>query len=417
MPLSIASCGPFSACRGDPCGVPMVGGRLILNEGPVSHAAVPSPLAARAGWAAQGPPARARRQVDLPSRPDLRRAGGRGDPDFRASRGRGRAQHRQGHAGARGARSSAPARAQWRVHGVGVGGFRQPQGVLDFGNSATGCRLVMGAVAGCPITDDLRRRRLAAQAADAAHPRPGDADGRPGGRHGRGRPAAGHHRGRARSDPDRLPHAGAVGADQVGGAARGAGGARARPPSSRPRRAATTPRSCSRISAPTSPSTPDGAHGRKITLKGEPELVPAPVVVPADPSSAAFPMVAALIVPGSEVILTDVMTNPLRTGLITTLREMGADIETLNLRSDVGEEMADFRVRASALQGRRRAGRARAVDDRRISDPGGGGGLRRRHHAHARPEGIARQGIRPARGRRRRARRPTASRSRSRATT
>jgi 3-phosphoshikimate 1-carboxyvinyltransferase len=75
------------------------------------------------------------------------------------------------------------------------------------------------------------------------------------------------------------------------------------------------------------------------------------VVVPADPSSAAFPMVGALIVPGSEVLLTDVMTNPLRTGLITTLREMGADIEALNVRSDVGEEMADFRVRASALRG------------------------------------------------------------------
>jgi 3-phosphoshikimate 1-carboxyvinyltransferase len=74
-------------------------------------------------------------------------------------------------------------------------------------------------------------------------------------------------------------------------------------------------------------------------------------VVPADPSSAAFPMVAALLVPGSEVILTDVMTNPLRTGLITTLREMGADIETLDRRSDVGEEMADIRVRASALRG------------------------------------------------------------------
>jgi 3-phosphoshikimate 1-carboxyvinyltransferase len=95
----------------------------------------------------------------------------------------------------------------------------------------------------------------------------------------------------------------------------------------------------------------EGAGGRKITLKGEPELVPAPVVVPADPSSAAFPMVAALLVPGSEVVLTGVMTNPLRTGLITTLREMGADIDALELRSDVGEEMADFRVRASALRG------------------------------------------------------------------
>jgi 3-phosphoshikimate 1-carboxyvinyltransferase len=56
-------------------------------------------------------------------------------------------------------------------------------------------------------------------------------------------------------------------------------------------------------------------------------------------------------VPGSDVILTDVMTNPLRTGLITTLREMGADIQTLDLRGDGGEEMADFRVRAQALHG------------------------------------------------------------------
>jgi 3-phosphoshikimate 1-carboxyvinyltransferase len=95
---------------------------------------------------------------------------------------------------------------------------------------------------------------------------------------------------------------------------------------------------------------PEGEHGRKITLTGEPELAPAAVVVPADPSSAAFPLVAALIVPGSDVTLTDVMTNPLRTGLITTLREMGADIETLNVR-DAGEELADFRVRASALKG------------------------------------------------------------------
>jgi len=95
----------------------------------------------------------------------------------------------------------------------------------------------------------------------------------------------------------------------------------------------------------------EGAQGRKITLRGEVELAPAPVVVPADPSSAAFPLVAALLVPGSEVILTDVMTNPLRTGLTVTLREMGAHIEALDLRSDGGEEMADLRVRASALRG------------------------------------------------------------------
>ena len=97
-------------------------------------------------------------------------------------------------------------------------------------------------------------------------------------------------------------------------------------------------------------SAPEGEHGRRITLLGQPELVPAPVIVPADPSSAAFPLVAALIVPGSELVLDNVMTNPLRTGLITTLREMGASIEPLNIR-DTGEEVADFRVRAAALRG------------------------------------------------------------------
>jgi 3-phosphoshikimate 1-carboxyvinyltransferase len=98
-------------------------------------------------------------------------------------------------------------------------------------------------------------------------------------------------------------------------------------------------------------SEPDGPHGRKITLQGQPELAAATVVVPADPSSAAFPIVAALILPGSDLVLTGVMTNPLRTGLVTTLIEMGAEIETLATRTDAGEPMADLRVRASALRG------------------------------------------------------------------
>ena len=76
-----------------------------------------------------------------------------------------------------------------------------------------------------------------------------------------------------------------------------------------------------------------------------------PEIVPADPSSAAFPMVAALIVPGSEVILDGVMTNPLRTGLYATLREMGANIEELDRRTEGGEDVADLRVRFSALRG------------------------------------------------------------------
>lgn len=74
-------------------------------------------------------------------------------------------------------------------------------------------------------------------------------------------------------------------------------------------------------------------------------------MVPADPSSAAFPIVAALIVPGSDIVLTDVMTNPLRTGLFTTLREMGASIEESDIRGDAGEPMAAFRIRASKLVG------------------------------------------------------------------
>ena len=84
---------------------------------------------------------------------------------------------------------------------------------------------------------------------------------------------------------------------------------------------------------------------------GQPELEPANVVVPADPSSAAFPLVAALLVPGSDLILDAVMTNPLRTGLLTTLREMGANIEAVATRDDGGEEVADLRVRNSALKG------------------------------------------------------------------
>jgi cytidylate kinase len=75
------------------------------------------------------------------------------------------------------------------------------------------------------------------------------------------------------------------------------------------------------------------------------------VTIPADPSSAAFPLVAALIVPGSEVVVRDVMLNPTRTGLITTLEEMGADLTLSNRRDEGGEEVADITVRSSQLKG------------------------------------------------------------------
>jgi 3-phosphoshikimate 1-carboxyvinyltransferase len=95
----------------------------------------------------------------------------------------------------------------------------------------------------------------------------------------------------------------------------------------------------------------EGGGGRRITLTGQPELAPAPIVVPADPSSAAFPLVAALITPGSDVLLEGVMMNPLRTGLLTTLAEMGASVEQLGMRTEGGEEVANLRARSGTLRG------------------------------------------------------------------
>jgi 3-phosphoshikimate 1-carboxyvinyltransferase len=222
--------------------------------------------------------------------------------------------------------------------------------VLDFGNSGTGCRLVMGAVAGCPITagfdgDASLRKRPMKRILDpvgligARVVRTGEGGRLPLTLQG------------AR-DPMPIVYRTPVPSAQIKSAvllaALAAPGATTVIESEASRD--HTERLLTHFGAEVTVEA-EGAHGRKITLKGEPELAPAPVVVPADPSSAAFPMVAALIVPGSELILADVMTNPLRTGLITTLRDMGAEIETLNVRSDVGEEMADFRVCACALHG------------------------------------------------------------------
>src|SRR6476469_1916081 len=251
---------------------------------------------------------------------------------------------------ARGATVERTGEGAWRVHGVGVGGFREPQSVLDFGNSGTGCRLVMGAVAGCPVTatfdgDASLRKRPMKRILD-----PVELIG--------ARAVSATDGGRlpitlaGARDPLPVVYRTPVPSAQIKSAVLLAGLAAPgetvviETEASRDH----TERLLKHFGADIAVET-EGAEGRKITLKGEPELAPAPVVVPADPSSAAFPMVAALIVPGSEVILTAVMTNPLRTGLIVTLREMGADIEALDVRSDGGEEMADLRIRGSALRG------------------------------------------------------------------
>ncbi len=238
----------------------------------------------------------------------------------------------------------------WSVRGVGVAGFAQPQVPLDFGNSGTGCRLVMGAVAGCPITaifdgDASLRGRPMRRVLD-----PLELMG--------ARVAASGAGGRlpltleGARDPLPIVYRTPVASAQIKSAVLLAGLA--------------APGTTTVIESEASRdhtelmlqhfgaqlvSTREGSHGRKILLTGQPELHAAEVVVPADPSSAAFPIVAALIVEGSDIVLSDVMTNPLRTGLFTTLREMGGLIEESAGRGDAGEPMAQLRVRASKLRG------------------------------------------------------------------
>jgi 3-phosphoshikimate 1-carboxyvinyltransferase len=95
----------------------------------------------------------------------------------------------------------------------------------------------------------------------------------------------------------------------------------------------------------------DTAEGRVIELDGQPELVAAPILVPGDPSSAAFLLVAALLVPGSALVVENVGLNPLRTGLFATLREMGAKLTVQNARTEGGEPVGDILAEYSALHG------------------------------------------------------------------
>ena len=238
---------------------------------------------------------------------------------------------------------------EWRVHGVGVGGFREPAGKLDFGNSGTGCRLMLGAVAGCPITatfdgDASLRSRPMKRVLDPLE--------RMGAR------ATVSNDGRlpltlvGARDPLPIVFRSPVPSAQLKSATLLAG-------LSAPGETVVIEAEATRDHTEKMLThfgaqirvEHEGHHGRRITLTGQPELVPKPVVVPADPSSAAFPLVAALIAPGSEVIVEGVMMNPLRTGLFTTLKEMGASIDLLDTRIEGGEDVADLRVRAGALRG------------------------------------------------------------------
>jgi 3-phosphoshikimate 1-carboxyvinyltransferase len=248
-----------------------------------------------------------------------------------------------------GARVERRGAGEWRVNGVGVGGFAAPERALDFGNSGTGCRLMLGAVAGCPITAtfdgdaSLRRRPmrrvLEPLARIGAHAQGSNGDGLP-------LTLAGAR------DPIPIVFEPPVASAQVKSAVLFAG--LAAPGETVVIEAEATRDHTEQMLKHFGADLRVEAHGsagRRITLSGQPELVPQPVMVPADFSSAAFPLVAALIVPGSDVILGGVMLNPLRTGLLTTLSEMGASIELLAARNEGGEEVADIRVRASTLRG------------------------------------------------------------------
>jgi 3-phosphoshikimate 1-carboxyvinyltransferase len=238
----------------------------------------------------------------------------------------------------------------WMVHGVGVAGFKAPQNPLDFGNSGTGCRLVMGAVAGCPIAAvfdgdaSLRSRPMRRVLDPLALMGATVIAGGEGGRLPLTLQGA--------RDPLPIEYRSPVASAQIKSAVLLAGLAA-------PGRTTVIEQEASRDHTELMlkhfgadiVTTAEGPHGRRIALTGQPELHGAEVVVPADPSSAAFPIVAALIVEGSDLILSDVMTNPLRTGLFTTLREMGASIEETEQRGDAGEPMAQLRVRASKLRG------------------------------------------------------------------
>jgi 3-phosphoshikimate 1-carboxyvinyltransferase len=238
----------------------------------------------------------------------------------------------------------------WSVRGVGVSGFAQPQAALDFGNSGTGCRLVMGAVAGCPVVatfdgDASLRSRPMRRVLDPLELMGARVtDSKDGGRLPLTLAGA--------RDPVPILYQTPVASAQIKSAVLLAG-------LSAPGTTTVIETEASRDHTELMlkhfgaeiVSQREGSHGRRISLTGQPELRGAEVVVPADPSSAAFPLVAALIVAGSDIVLSDVMTNPLRTGLFTTLREMGASIEQSGQRGDAGEPMAQFRVRGSKLRG------------------------------------------------------------------
>ncbi len=233
---------------------------------------------------------------------------------------------------------------EWSIHGVGVGGFAEPDQVIDCGNSGTGVRLIMGAMATCPISvtftgDASLNGRPMARVTDPLALFGAVSVGRAGGRLPMTVVGA--------ASPVPVRYVVPVPSAQVKSAVLLAG-LNAPGQTVVIEKEATrdhTERMLAGFGAEISTEVTD--EGRVITLTGQPELKPLTIVVPRDPSSAAFPVCAALIVPGSDVLVPNIGLNPTRAGLFTTLREMGADLTYENLREEGGEPVADLRAKFS----------------------------------------------------------------------
>ena len=236
----------------------------------------------------------------------------------------------------------------WRVHGRGIGGLREPDDVLDMGNAGTGTRLLMGVVASHPFTsfftgDASLRSRPMARVVKPLESMGARIVCRTGGR----LPAA--VIGTAEALP--ISYALPVASAQVKSAVLLAGlNARGR--------TTVIEREPTRDHTElmlrhfgVEVSVEPGPEGSRISVTGQPEISGRTVRVPGDPSSAAFPAVAALVVPGSEVTIRGVGLNPRRTGVFDTLAEMGGDIAIVDRRIEAGEPVGDLVVRASALAG------------------------------------------------------------------
>ena len=239
---------------------------------------------------------------------------------------------------------------RWRVLGTGVGNWKSPAAELDFGNSGTGSRLVMGDMATTPITAiftgdaSLRSRPMARvvaplKAFGITYEGQGEKALMPLTLHGaKDAKAVTTHVATASAQ---VKSALLLAALNAQGTSRISQDALTRDHSEKMLAAFGA-----RITV-----SPRAEGGEVITVEGPAKLTGCSVEVPRDPSSAAFALVAALIVPGSEVELPAILLNPRRTGLIQTLMEMGARIEVRNRRISGGEEIGDLVVRHSRLKG------------------------------------------------------------------